>query len=211
MNRDSTAAGTAFQSKPCLILSDSIGTDLRYIFKADIVAKRGCTIQGLTEYIDRLDLSVYTCIIVLIGTNDLTNKKIWFEYRKNRNNPKYTLQPHPTTDVDILKSKYIALIDLIKNKNPEIKLEISPIIPRPFDYDINLEYLKEVNNMVKQVCITKQCYHDRTLITSFLKSGKPEEKLFDKDGLHLSTSGNDKLIRIFRLKTAKLISLTKNA
>lgn len=207
MNRDKTIAGTAFQLKPCLILTDSIGTDLRYIFKADIVAKRGCTIQGLTDYINGTDISTYTCMIISIGTNDLSNKKIWFEFRKHRNDPKYTLKPHPTTDIDILKTKYTSLINLVKNKNPDIKLELSPIIPRPFDYDINLGYLKSVNNMIKALCTTKQCQHDRTLITSFLKAGKPEEKLFDRDGLHLSSYGNDKLIRIFRLKTAKLISL----
>ena len=44
-------------------------------------------------------------------------------------------------------------------------------------------------------------YHDQTLITSFLKFEKPDEKLYDNDELHLSPQGMDKLSTILRLKT----------
>ena len=77
--------GTSFQQKQCLIITDSIGTDLNYIFKADIRAKRGYKIDDLTRYVrNELDLDKYNCILILIGTNDLTDQKNWFEYRRNK-------------------------------------------------------------------------------------------------------------------------------
>lgn len=205
MTAVNTSTGTSFQLKPCLILTDSLGVNLNYIYKADIITKRGYSIDDLSRLVSRLDINKYTCIILLIGTNDLTDKQIWFQYLKNKGKLNFRLQPHPTTDVYLLKIKFTKLIDLLKSKNPNIKIELSPIIPRPFDYDVNLNYLKAVNNMLQELCKSKNCYHDRTLITSFLKSGKPDNKLFFTDGLHLSQQGTDKLIRIFRLKTAKLI------
>ena len=103
-----------------------------------------------------------------------------------------------------MKNRYQELLDLIKSKNPTATIELSPIIPRAFDYKVNLEYLKTVNNMIKEISLTNGCYHDRTLITSFLKSGKPDPTLYAADGLHLSQQGTNKLTRIYRLKSARL-------
>ena len=149
-------------------------------------------------------MNPYTTILIIIGTNDLSNKKFWFQYCKNKNKPNYQLEAHPTTDIAVLKLKYIRLINLIKSINSSIIIELCPIIPRLFDYKINLAYLKEVNNMIKDLCIAGNHFHDRTLIKAFLKSGQPDPLLYLNDGLHLSQKGTDKLIRILRCKIAKL-------
>ena len=178
--------------------------NLRHIYKADIIAKRGYGIDRLRKYIEHLDINQYEGILIIIGTNDLTDKQVWFQYLKEKHKPNYKLKAHATTNVSILKARYQLLIDLIKSKNPNIKIELSPIIPRLFDYEVNLQYLKQVNNMIKELCRTKNCYHDRTLIKSFLKSGKPDPELYDRDGLHLSLKGSDKLISILRCKLPSL-------
>ena len=197
--------GTVFQEKKVLILMDSMGIDVRHLYRADIVAKKGCTIKRLEHNIQAMDISKYKCIIIVIGTNDLSHKSVWFEYQRKKNTPNYKLEPHPTTDVDILKDRYKSLLYSITSRNPNIIIELSPIIPRLFDYNVNLSYLKSVNNMIKELCHTNHHEHDRTLITAFLKCGKPDPTLYLNDGLHLNGAGTDKLIRILRTKVAKLI------
>ena len=205
MNTLLPVQGTVFQERKVLILMDSMGTDVRHLYRADIIAKKGCTIERLERKIQAIDIGKYKCIIIVIGTNDLSHKNVWFEYQRKKNTLNYKLEPHPTTDVDILKDRYKSLLNSIKSRNPSIMIELSPIIPRLFDYDINLSYLKSVNNMIKELCRTYHHEHDRTLITAFLKCGKPDPTLYLNDGLHLNGAGTDKLIRILRSKVAKLI------
>ena len=147
MNAFAPVRGTEFQERKCLIVMDSLGTDLKHIFRADIIAKRGCTIERLQYKIETMDITQYKCMIIVIGTNDLSNKRVWFDYLKNKDTPKYKLEAHPTTDVDILQTRYKNLLNSIKQRNPDILIELSPIIPRLFDYSINLTYMKAVNNM----------------------------------------------------------------
>ena len=205
MSTATSQLGTAFQEKQCLIIADSMASDTRYIFRADIVSRRGSSIVQLQRFIENLDITEYKCIIILVGTNDLSDKKVWWDYKKHKGSPDFKLQAHPTTKLDTLKTRYINLLNAVEIGNPGILIELQPIIPRLFDYQINLSYMKAVNNMIKDLCITRHHYHDRTLITSFLKGGKPDPSLYASDGLHLSTIGSDKLTRIFRTKVAKLI------
>ena len=150
MNTLLPVQGTVFQERKVLILMDSMGTDVRHLYRADIIAKKGCTIERLERKIQAIDIGKYKCIIIVIGTNDLSHKNVWFEYQRKKNTLNYKLEPHPTTDVDILKDRYKSLLNSIKSRNPSIMIELSPIIPRLFDYDINLSYLKSVNNMIKR-------------------------------------------------------------
>ena len=197
-------SGTIFQEKRVLILTDSIGSDIHYVYKADIIAKKGCGINNLRRFLINFNIDKYNGIIISIGTNDLSDKRQWYKYRANKHKPDFSLEPHPTTGVETLKARYRELLDLIQAKNPTATIELSPIIPRLFDYKVNLEYLKTVNNMIKEISLINGCYHDRTLITSFFKSGKPDPILYATDGLHLSQQGTNKLIRIYRLKAARL-------
>ena len=130
--------------------------------------------------------------------------------KRKKNTPNYKLEPHPTTDVDILKDRYKSLLYSIKSRKLSIIIELSPIIPRLFDYNINLSYMKSFNNMIKELCRTKHHEHDRILITTFLKCGKPDPTLYLNDGLYLNGAGTDKLIRILRTKVAKLTRNSPN-
>ena len=64
--------------------------------------------------------------------------------------------------------------------------------------------MKDVNNMIRDLSSSNNFHHDRTLIKSFLKGGKPDPELYYKDGLHLSQKGSNKLSQILRCKVAKL-------
>ena len=181
-----------------------MASDVRHIINADIIAKRGCTIERLHRYIETLDITSYTCVIILIGTIDLTDKHVWFEYKRKKSTANYQLGPHPTTDINVLKARYTNLLNTITLQNPDIQIELSPIIPRLLGYTINLSYIKGVNNMIKELCSNLHHHHDQILITSFLKSGKPDPDMNANDGLHLSILGNNKLTKILRMKVAKL-------
>ena len=206
-----SVTGTNIQPKECLILMDSLGSDVRHVYRADIRARKGNTIDDIRHYVERTEIHEYKCIIIIIGTNDLTDKKIWFRYLKHKHERNYQLEPHPTTSIPILRSKYIKLIDTIKSKISKIAIELAPIIPRLFDYTTNLSYMKDVNNMIKDLCTTNHIYHDRTLIKSFLKGGKPDPELYYKDGLHLSQKGTIKLRSILRCKVPKLTQRLANS
>ena len=196
--------GTTFQPKECLVLMDSIGTDVRHVYKADIIARKGNKIDDIRKYVERIEIEQYKSAIIIIGTNELTDKSVWFRYCKHRHEPNFRLGPHPTANISTLKLKYIKLIDAIKYKNPTIAIELSPILPRLFDYEVNLSFMKDVNNMIRDLSSSYNFHHDRTLIKAFLKGGKPDPELYYIDGLHLSQKGSNKLSQILRCKVAKL-------
>ena len=149
MSTASSLPGTFYQEKNTLIVSDSLGRDLCHIYKADIISRPGCNIQALQRTLNQINLAKYSGLIIIIGTNDLSDKTVWSQYLKHKKDPHYKVGKHPTTDIGTLRLRYSGLIDAIRRRNPTIIIELNPIIPRPFEYEVNLSYLKSVNNMIK--------------------------------------------------------------
>ena len=79
-----SVTGTTFQPKECLVLMDSIGTDVRQVYKADIIARKGNKIDDIRKYVERIEIEQYKSAIIIIGTNDLTDKSVWFRYCKHK-------------------------------------------------------------------------------------------------------------------------------
>ena len=89
------------------------------------------------------------------------------------------------------------LMDVIFEKNPEVKVFMLPILPRLFDNEYAKEYIIELNrlcsNAVKRMNRLKMAVKFLSVQNSFIVNGTPDEKCFEKDKLTLSTTGCRKL------------------
>ena len=117
----------------------------------DIVFLSGATITGMR--ISLPNLTQYSCILLLVGTNDLTPKWVWLKYKHNmrKSNADFVLPSHSKTPVHRVTDDYKRLLKAIKLQNPSINILVSSIIPRPFDFDANKDYLISVNNALKDM------------------------------------------------------------
>ena len=75
MTEHRSVTGTNLQPTECLILMDSLGIEVRHVFKGDIIARKGYRIDDIRRYIVRNQIDKYKSIIVIIGTNDLIRSK----------------------------------------------------------------------------------------------------------------------------------------
>ena len=187
--------GTEFDRKDGIILTDSLGKNFRHLSRAVAVAVPGATISSLSTKLQTLKLSSYKVILILVGTNDLTPKSVWVWYkmklRKGQSTVK-NLPRHPKTPPEAIKSEYRNLLEGIRQENPNIFILVSAILPRPFDFPENKNYLYEVNRELESLCLEfNACY--------FLKSFKPIPRPthFAEDGLHLSQQGSLALQNFF--------------
>ena len=81
-----------------LILSDSLGRNIRNIYETKLLFFQGCTINALAHNISagEVDIANYTYIVLLIGTNDLAPKEVWKFYKTEKwREPTST---HPNTN-----------------------------------------------------------------------------------------------------------------
>ena len=174
-----------------LLLSDSLGRNVPYMYKTDKLFFPGCTIGALTHKIENGEIQVarYKYIIILIGTNDLGPKDVWSFYRSEvrKGRSGTNLPYHIPTAIPVLASLFQKLITTIKVLNPNIYLAFLGILPRPYDHHRNKQHHVDANYILKQTC-------DQTNTTfvpthrSFIKYGKPIDELFI-DGLHPSQKG----------------------
>ena len=174
-----------------LILSDSLGRNVPYMYNTDKLFFPGCTIGALTNKIETGEVQIvkYNYIIILIGTNDLGPKDVWSFYRSEirKGRSGRNLPYHNPTAIPVLASLYHKLIATIKGLNPSIRLAFLGLLPRPYDHHRNKQHHVDANYVLKQEC-------DQTNTTfvptfrSFLKYGKPVDELFI-DGLHPSPKG----------------------
>lgn len=109
--------------------------------------------------------------------------------------------PLSVHSVSELMSLYNDLITVIKSKS-KAKIIFSSVLPRPVDYGITREQIKQVNAALKQLCKTRNCQYSNTY-RQFLQKGTdkeiPDRSLFAvKDGgLHLNLSGTHRLRQVF--------------
>lgn len=181
-----------------LILSDSLGRNIRYIGNTDTQFFPGCIINGLAHKINsgEIDISKYSYISLIIGTNDLGPKYIWKFYKKQKILGKTgrNLPHHNQTPIPVILSAYQNLFDTVKKFNPVCAIFCFGILPRPYDHHRNQRHHTDTNRQLLKLCKKNDIIFVITH-TSFLKFGSPIEELF-ADGLHLSIKGNRQLNRL---------------
>ena len=181
-----------------LVLSDSLGRHIRYIFNTNTFFFPGCTINSLAHKIrtGEIDVTQYKYITLLIGTNDIGPKFIWKFYRKEikRGNLGKNLPFHTTTPIPVITSAYQNLVHAIKDRNPSCILVSFAILPRPYDHHRNKQNHTDTNKALQNLCEKNNIIFVKTF-NSFLKFGYPIEEYFC-DGLHLSLKGNRQLNKL---------------
>ena len=74
---------------------------------------------------------------------------------------------------------------------------VSAILPRVFDFSQNKNYLIEVNKKIEQLCLEFQSCSYLCSYKPLMKNGKPIDKYYSWDGLHLTPEGSKVLQRFF--------------
>ena len=191
--------GTEFAEKEGIFITDSIGKNFRHLTRALSLSIPGATISKIKERIPNIPLEKYKVVLLLVGTNDLTPKSLWQWYKKTKLENKgkeITLPHHTTTPVDRIVEHYKLLLEVVKMKNPHIFIMASAILPRPFDFKQNKNYLIEVNKALEKLCKELNVYFVYSY-KPLMKYGSPKENYFDCDGLHLSQDGSKVMQRFF--------------
>ena len=181
-----------------LILSDSLGRNIRNIFKTNKLFFPGCTVDSLTNKIatGEIDIRNYRYIILLIGTNDLAPKEVWKFYKKERKNGNSgeNLPAHDTTPIPVLGSSFLNLFNSIKYHNNSCMIFSIAIPPRPYDNHRNYQHHIDANIELKRLCLLNNIIFVKSY-TLFVKYGKIIENLFI-DGLHFTAEGSEKISRL---------------
>ena len=178
-----------------LVLADSLGREIRYIYHTDTLFFPGCTINALTHKISSGEVNIlkYKYITLLIGTNDLAPKFVWKHYKKHIKEGKtgLNLPIHSPNPIPVIIGAYANLIKVIQSLNPNCILFSLAILPRPYDHHRNKGHHVQVNKQLSTVCTRRNVVFVKTS-NAFITFGYPKSELFS-DGLHLSKKGNRKL------------------
>ena len=201
------AIGNEYIYKKAIVLTDSLGKNIRYINTANIKSKGGCTIDRLTQDIRYLSLNNYDCVALLIGTCDISPKFVWDDYIKQRRQGiKHPILPeHSCITVDLFLHKYNNLISAIEQQNPTIGIVILSILPRKFHFSVNLTRITDINKALKKFC---SGIHNCKFVKAYQKftfEGKLKENLFQEDGIHLSFDGNHILKEILASEVGEVL------
>lgn len=181
-----------------LILSDSLGRNIRTIYKTDLLFYPGCTINALAHKVSTGEINInnYNYIVLLIGTNDLAPKDTWKFYKseKKQGRSGENLPQHITTPIPVISSAYLNLFDSIIQRNDNCNIFALGIPPRPYDNHRNKYHHIEVNKELSRICHLKNITFIKS-DSSFLKFGKIIEELFI-DGLHFTSDGSERISRL---------------
>ena len=187
-------------------MTDSLGRDINCLNPdIDTIFKPGSTITGMRGSLP--NLSAYKCVVLLVGTNDMVPKWVWLRYKYNirKGNSDYVVPSHSRTPVHRIIEDYERLIMAVKAKNPTIHILISSILPRPFDFRVNKDYLISVNNGLRDMCKRLNRCEFIPTYRGLMKSNKPKSNCFlHSDGLHLFEDGTIIVKRFFTSKIAEL-------
>ena len=166
------------ETKRVLVITDSIGKYLEDIWYMEFDAVRGARINSMKTMIKNkeINLSLYSHIIIHLGTNDVVNS---------------------TTDKII--ADFRELILLIKSTDSLVNIFISSILPRPVDFNYTGPKFKSINLLLCKICSQYNVHFIRSY-KRFFNKALPVRSLYaiKDDGLHLSEVGQYELRRCFQ-------------
>ena len=157
------------------ILTDSIGKHVSGIRGAKLIAFPGINISRLSSRIQRNHFLVSSPFTIIhVGTNDVQR-----------------------LSEDEMISDFNNLFTVIRNIS-NTKILVSSILPRPVDYTVTGNKVREVNRRLKLLCGER---HFKFLhsFRPFFKGGLPVRELFAvrDGGLHLNLEGTRRLQLFF--------------
>ena len=170
----------------CAVFSDSIPARARKI-KCVVRAFPGATILGLTDRIISGEVGVRGLkrILLHVGINDINNL---IDKKKHRADTIFQVM-----------DRFKALRDAIRRRNSSALLLVSSILPRRSRYYVFRPYIQGLNFALEKWCAKSKHTVFIPSYQSFLSQGQPIAALYsERDGLHLSKSGVEKLEACFQ-------------
>ena len=156
-----------------LLLTDSIAKYV-VIEGCETIPYRGTTIRRLRESVrENKDIRGYHNIVLHVGTNDLKNKTY------------------------VIMSDLMGLVEVAAARNPQAKITLSNIIPRPTDHRKTQGKIIEINKEIKKYAKKRGINHTRT-DKLFREGYETKREYYAGDGLHLNFEGTLKLTELFR-------------
>lgn len=163
------------EMKKVTIVSDSIA---KYVFGIEGVllqAFRGDTIGRISSRIKsgEVKLNGFDYVIFHVGTNDIGRK----------------------SPFDSIISDYGNLIGICRQANPNIKIIMSAILPRPIDHDVTDNIIRRVNGYLNSNMSKPMNFRFIKTFRPFMFGGRVKRELFAKNdgGLHLNSEGTNRL------------------
>lgn len=196
--------GTHFVPCDAILLCDSMGQFISSkVIKTECEFFKGCKIKHLTQKLLYIYISEYKCIALIIGTCDISSKEVWISALRNGKVPEHKPKPIAQIVVD-----YSELLRTISSLNSEATVLVTSIIPRPFDFEYNRQYLKELNHEIGElVNIKPSKYKFLNTAKQFIKCGEIKENMFIEDKIHLSPVGNKSLTDMLNGRIGQIISI----
>lgn len=159
----------------CSIVTDSIAKYIKDIRGTTVIAFPGINVSRMTNKISNgfVDLN-YRYVIFHVGTNDIN-----------------------TLSVQEICASYNDLISVVKEKS-DCKIIMSSVLPRPIDYEVNGNKVKELNNSLQTLCKSRHVQFIKSF-RPFLVGGLPRRELYAvrDGGLHLNLEGVRRLRQFF--------------
>ena len=114
------------------------------------------------DSIKDIDISKYKSITLLVGTNDLGPKWVWLKYKIFKRNPAnadvdFVAPDYRKAPAEYIANEYKLLIEEIQRRNTSIKVIVSAILPRLFDFGSNKGYWSKVNSEIKDMWYILVC------------------------------------------------------
>ena len=156
-----------------LLLTDSIAKYVA-IEGLETLPYRGTTIREMKDRVRENDkIKEYKNIIIHVGTNDIGNKSY------------------------VIMSDFMGLVEVVAAKNPEAKIILSAIIPRPVDQRSTNRKVIEINREITNYAKERGIQYTRT-DKLFREGYRTKYEYYAQDGLHLNFQGTLKLTNLFR-------------
>ena len=108
---------------------------------------------------------------------------------------------------DQIISDYVNLIKACRSINPNIKIIMSAIIPRPVDHDVTDPIIRKINSYLHKTLSNELKFKFICTYKPFTHAGKVKRELYAirDGGLHLNMEGTSKL-RFFFLRVISTLS-----
>lgn len=156
-----------------LVIGDSIAQNLRHLNDTDIWSFRGASVNDIINCISFINVSDYSCIVLLCGTNNIISD-----------------------DLKGILASFHTLVQKLMFLNPLALIIISSVLPRPIDDTLVGHKVILVNYLLKKYSLDWGA-HFIPSFKLFLSHGHIVKQLYHTDLLHLSLNGTIRLRQYF--------------
>lgn len=176
-----------YRTRIVTIISDFIAKYVSNIDGVVLEAFQGDDISRLTNRLlsRQATLENFDYVIFHVGTNNVSQRAYF----------------------DHLISDYVNLIKACRRTNPDIKILLSAIIPRPVDHNVTDTITRKVNSYLQETLSNELNFKFVCTYKPFTHAGKVRRELYavEDGGLRLNMEGTN-MLRFFFLRVISTLS-----